>query len=523
MRLTRPTNGPSRLKRELQKEHRKQIFRRLRIVIDALFIFCSFNHDHSIFIVVAMMFARNVTRKCEREWIRQCRHLRYSGTFTRRYQSTQLDNDDSNVDVIQELPWQYLRASNPGNYDKVTYQRNDVIYNMETGKPILDQSTDLQRKPKLQNVSIQKDATYQLEWSDGTRSNHPIASIHDEYNRWQQHSPETRVLWSGLTAERVRSTHLSMPFEDLMTDSGMKEAILTLYEYGILLVTNTPIPQDDSDDGAGIAAVGAALGGGKYKRIPSNSVWANYQKGGKEISLPHATDGPLRTLYGTVWSTVSQGQSEGASVADSAYGQDALPLHTDMTYLRDPPGLQIFTMVQPALQGGESLFGDGFAVARQLRDTNPKAFEILSQTVRRYRCRDDAAGWHLEASGPVIQLCPRGHEIVCIRHNDLDRLPDLPPKGIEKVDEFYQELQDAHNAWDSLLAKDENRLVIKLEPGETMVVANQVSQIFQSVSFCVRDLTVYCNSTLAMYAWSIQLCIGFGSSKIGDGLLYWSR
>ena len=57
-----------------------------------------------------------------------------------------------------------------------------------------------------------------------------------------------------------------------------------------------------------------------------------------------------------------------------------------MTYHRDPPGLQIFTMVQPAIEGGESVFVDGFAVAEELQSTDPAdAFHVLSNTVRRCR------------------------------------------------------------------------------------------------------------------------------------------
>ncbi|CAJ1969134.1 unnamed protein product [Cylindrotheca closterium] len=440
-----------------------------------------------------MMFTRKVARKSTRQLRRNCRHLQSSIVSTRSVSSTpqqqqQQDHgtDNNTTKVVKELPWQYLRASDPSNYDNETYQRTDVVYNMENGKPSLDQQTDLSNKPSLQQVDIDDDKTaapsYQLQWSDGTRSDHPIASLQDEYNRWQHRSPETRVLWSRLTEGDLRGTDSPMTIsynELVQSDQGMKFGLQTLYQYGILLVTETPLPDSNNaeDDGAGIAALGAALGGGKKKTLASNSVLVNYKGGETDISLPHATDGPLRTLYGTVWSTVSEGQTDGASVADSAYGQDALPLHTDMTYLRDPPGLQIFTMVQPAKQGGDSIFGDGFAMAQQLRESNPKAFEVLSQTVRRYRCKDDAAGWHLEAWGPVIQLCPRGHEIVGIRHNDLDRLPDLPPnddmRGEEEVNAFYEELFEAHKAWDALLAKDESRLVIKLQPGETMVVANQ--------------------------------------------------
>jgi alpha-ketoglutarate-dependent taurine dioxygenase len=258
-----------------------------------------------------------------------------------------------------------------------------------------------------------------------------------------------------------------------------------------LLVTNTPI----LDGGAGVAALASALGGGSIKN--STSLLTHYhdrseRRRHNEILLPRGTDGPLRTLYGTVWSTTSAGQVPGTSIADSAYGHEALPLHTDMTYHRDPPGLQIFTMIQPSSDsgsgGGASIFGDGFAVADRLRRTHPEAFDMLANTVRRYRCVDYATGWHLEASGPVITVVDhntnnrgRGNnvgEIVMIRHNDLDRLPDLPPPrsstSSHDSDDFYTKLQEAHRAWDEILADDDVRLVIRLQPRDAIVVANQV-------------------------------------------------
>ena len=149
--------------------------------------------------------------------------------------------------------------------------------------------------------------------------------------------------------------------------------------------------------------------------------------------------------------------------------------------MRDPPGLQIFTMVQKAMVGGESIFGDGFAIAQRLREINPKAFDILCQTNRSYRCLDDETGWNLQASGPVILIDSNTDKIVAIRHNDLDRLPDLPPRHViesNTVDTFYEELKDAHQAWDELISSDEFRLIVQLQPGETMVVANQVNDNF---------------------------------------------
>jgi hypothetical protein len=401
--------------------------------------------------------SRVLSRLLKRNW--------KAGCFQRCYHSK------DPIEAIQSLPWQYLRASDPSNYDTSTYQRRDVPYDMKNGKPSLEKGQ--QKSYTIETVSVDNDA-YHVEWSDGRSSSYPMPYIQSQLQRWKGRTPEDRILWSGLTEEKVReSSELSISFSELITDQGMKLAMTSLYEYGILLVTGTPV----NDDGTGIAALGAALGGGSVKELRSNSILKNYLEGGSEIILPHGTDGPLRTLYGTVWSTKSGGQADGSSVADSAYGSDGLPLHTDMTYNRDPPGLQIFTMVEPAISGGESIFADGFALATSLRESDPEAFGILSNTVRRYSCRDPGTGWQLEASGTVIQVSGY-NQVVGIRHNDLDRMPDLPLSTAETeqdIDDFYHGLERAHAVWDSLIAQDEFRLVMKLQPGDTMVVANQVS------------------------------------------------
>ena len=413
--------------------------------------------------------------------------------------STEIPSDDKKkYAFLHDLPPQFLRDSDLTNFDETTSQRNNVRFNQENGKPETTCApSGLRKEPPIlvsekQRASIDKynitaESNHcKIYWSDGKRSHHDIDRLEQQYLSWKKRRPEDRTLWESLTEKDVRhSSELSISFESLVFGggddndddddddgvSGMSRAIKTLYQYGILLVTNTPV----DDDGVGIAALGAAVSGGSVKISPSVSLLANYRLGGTEVMLPSGTDGPLRTLYGGVWATTSDGQPDGTSVADSAYGNDALPLHTDMTYLRDPPGLQIFTMVQPAIMGGESVFCDGFAVANALKTMDPTAFNILSNTSRTFHSQDKVTGWNLKATGPVIQV--RDGRIIGIRHNDLDRLPDLPPNGVDattEIDAFYDDLERAHEHWDSLIAQDKFRLVMKLDKGDTMVVANQV-------------------------------------------------
>jgi len=228
----------------------------------------------------------------------------------------------------------------------------------------------------------------------------------------------------------------------------MKRAILLLYQYGVLFVSDTPT----DDAGAGIASFASAISGGAEK-----------------VGECTGTDGPMRTLYGSIWSTSSKAMKEGTSLADSAYGRGALPLHTDMNYLRNPPGLQMFCMVNPATYGGQSVYLDGFAAAKYLQQTDYKTFQALSQTPRRYRCIDTQNGWHLEAHGPIISTSPFTPDtILSIRHNDLDRMPDLFLQQ-----DKYETLMHAHWKWDEVLAMDQFRLVVHLKPGEMVITANQ--------------------------------------------------
>lgn len=381
---------------------------------------------------------------------------------------------------IHRLPPQFLRASDASNYDPVSLQRNDVAFNVESGKPAIknhhrdDDDDDDRKDHDLAMYRIQRleynGEIHRIHWEDGHISEFSNDWVQTQIDNWMGTSPENRTLWSGLTEDTLRSSStMTIHFKDLLSSDGMSFGIRALYQFGILLVTNTPV----DNGGAAISAMASSLGGGTIKNAAT--MLHSFRSGSSDIMLPHGTDGPLRTLYGTVWSTTSSGQASGASIADSAYSQESLPLHTDMTYMRDPPGLQIFSMVQPALEGGESIFGDGFAVAEKVRAIDPEAFATLANTRRRYRSVDLATGWHLEARGPVISLY--NDQIIGIRHNDLDRLPDLPPTGstTEERDIFYQQLKAAHETWDTVLGADDMRLELKLQKGDTIVVANQVS------------------------------------------------
>jgi len=437
-------------------------------------------------------------------------------------------NDENHALPIASLPSRFLRQSDSSLFDYDTHQRTDVTFDKNNAK--LPKSSSFSNdEVAISKVTLDANHNeYKVEWEDSkicifdsqwvdTQLQRRLALKQDKKVKRKL---DTKILpihdiskvipripWSNLTENDIRSfsqLHKTrFKFSDIVTndDKSIDRAVKGLFQYGILFVTSTPT----EDGGAGVAALASALSGPAHKSSPETTLLAHYLhcKEKKKLDetydskplsiLERGSDGPQRTMYGNIWSTNVSQMSGGQSVADSAYGNDALPLHTDFAYFRDPPGLQIFTMVSDSETGGESIFADGLAVAEYMRSNHPKEFDILCRTMRRYRSLDNETGWHLEGTGPIIEAIDlwqncrlpestklkesRWGAVVGIRHNDLDRMPDLPrhfdvsEEGFDA--KFYNDLHRAHAVWNNLLSSDEFRLVIKLKPGETMVVSNQ--------------------------------------------------
>lgn len=407
------------------------------------------------------------------------------------------------------LPKQYLDAYNPERFDALTHQRNDVLFNPIDGTPPSSADSHLHLATTKQEDTYDKsEYKYEASWLDKHldrwRSDPNDFDLYwPELQNTQSTSTSTkRVLWSNWNAYLVRDREKSpilFQYDDILQDEDKcteLRLLKALYQYGLVLITGTPTSTDSLPEEVMTEATKNAT---------------NSQERAEDAILHLASMigyHPLQTLYGSgVWSTSSyssfcnsdesDGDAKAGSTADSAYGSTSLPLHTDMTYISNPPGVQIFLMVQPATATtssssssdhdstiiapkGQSVYLDGFAAAEQLRKENPDAFHLLASTQRRYRCIDDAEGWHLEACGPLINAIQRENgwgPVTSIRHNDLDRLPDLPPYPSQtdnsNFNTFYDELLSAHAAWDNILRRDEMRLVIDLECGDCVLVANQ--------------------------------------------------
>ncbi|RED44161.1 trimethyllysine dioxygenase [Aestuariispira insulae] len=163
-------------------------------------------------------------------------------------------------------------------------------------------------------------------------------------------------------------------------------------------------------------------------------------------ATPEATQDVLRrigyireTIFGGFWDFTAN-----LAFADTAYSNVEIGPHTDGTYSIDSPGYQAFHCLEFDGTGGESIFVDGFKVAEDLRQSDPEAFETLTQVMVPAQYRGDGA--HLMAEHPVIGLDRQGN-LKKITYNNYDRAPfrlenDLQDRFYRAIGLFHEMIND---------------------------------------------------------------------------------
>ncbi|KAF1316769.1 Trimethyllysine dioxygenase, partial [Globisporangium splendens] len=234
-----------------------------------------------------------------------------------------------------------------------------------------------------------------------------------------QQTLTTRTLWDG---------SLEIPKHDFAeTMRDLKPAMQDLHKYGLVMVTNTPSSMDETE------------------------------------AFSRKIGFVLRTIYGEMWTT--NPQTEDQEYNDTASTNMELLHHTDGTYMRDPPGLQIFNCVAQAGEGGESRYIDAFHVIEKLRAQNPAAYGFLSTTPLNYHHFDNDA--HLATMEPIIRV-DHADNVVQFRHNDYDRAP-LTHLSFDDVQRFYE----YHRELMTIIRDPAMEATVKLRVGEMIVVDNQ--------------------------------------------------
>jgi gamma-butyrobetaine dioxygenase len=147
-----------------------------------------------------------------------------------------------------------------------------------------------------------------------------------------------------------------------------------------------------------------------------------------------------------------------------AYTSLALPLHTDLPNQELPPGYQFLHCVKNGASGGESVFADAYAIAEKLRETNPKAFDLLTTVPVPYRFHDRKDD--IRVHRPVISLNEKG-EVYDVRYSaHLMAAFDMEP---ELMVEYY----GAFRAFMALTRDAEFIISFKLGAGQMVVFDNR--------------------------------------------------
>lgn len=165
------------------------------------------------------------------------------------------------------------------------------------------------------------------------------------------------------------------------------------------------------------------------------------------------------TNYGLVFEVKSVAQPENLAFSDLGLG-----LHTDNPYREPVPGFQVLHVLTASPDGGESLYGDGFAIAEHLRSTEPDAFAVLTQTAVPFRYRSKNA--ELYAERPLIQLSLSG-EVSAVHYNSRSIAP--LKLAAREADRFYA----SYRRFASLLRDPRFQLRFMLHDGDVAVFDNQ--------------------------------------------------
>lgn len=138
--------------------------------------------------------------------------------------------------------------------------------------------------------------------------------------------------------------------------------------------------------------------------------------------------------------------------------------HTDEAFRYGPPGINILGCVRPAIDGGESIFVDGFNIAERLKIEDRGAFDLLCRYGQTFN-RIHPGKLDQRSRQRMIALDDRG-EVIGIRVHTRAAGPlDLPS---DLVKSYYA----AHRVLCGLMTSPENQLQFQLQAGEAVMFDN---------------------------------------------------
>lgn len=293
-----------------------------------------------------------------------------------------------------------------------------------SGQRLVD-IADLPEDPKIRSAAA-RDGAVRVEWEGEARAGtFELQWLHAHGSGGPEaQSPFAPKLWLEGACLDVTRDFAWAAFSDAQTDRALRARWLSrLLQDGIAFLSGVPSAE------TGILEAASLVG-----RV-------------------------LETNYGRVFDVRSVAQPENLAYSDLGLG-----LHTDNPYREPVPGFQVLHALIASPDGGESLFGDGFAIAERLRAVHPDAFAVLTETPVPFRYRSKDA--ELYAERPLIQLSCSG-EVKAVHYNSRSIAP-LRLAAREAVS-FYS----AYRHFAALLRDSRFHLQFRLRDADLVIFDNQ--------------------------------------------------
>jgi gamma-butyrobetaine dioxygenase len=241
----------------------------------------------------------------------------------------------------------------------------------------------------------------------------------DRYDAYLATRTDPLVTSSTTLASQL--AHLS--FNDLATAAGLRQWLTHLLIDGVVIVHGTP------------------------------------NERGQVLRLADLVGYARPTNFGVLFDVESK-----PDPTNSAYTAMGLEVHSDLPNYATPPDYQFLHALANDAEGGDSILADAFAVAEQLRTTNPAAFDILAAWPVPFRYHDDNDDIRHQA--PTFQLTDG--RLVMVRFNNWIRDVDLDAAGADG-----QRFYDAYMAYWRLLREPTNRVNVRLAAGDVLCFDNR--------------------------------------------------
>lgn len=274
------------------------------------------------------------------------------------------------------------------------------------------------------NINIDKN-TLNLNWPDGHQTSYDLSWLRMNSYSYRLNSKWiSQELWNKERFQTIATEAVN--YDQLMTSEGTAARLIrSILTNGIGFVTHTPATKEAT-----------------------------------KMAAEHVCE-----IQKTFWSdgiTITQPDEKHI---DLAYGTKELLAHTDCNYLYEPPGIQVFHVLEAAKDGGETLLVDGFLAAKELKQNRPDAYETLSSVAVQFEFRNRDGQKFYKHTDKVLKHDHLTGDIFQIRFspNDLSPISTLPP---DRVPAFYE-------AWvefrEELLR---HQASVRLAPGTVLFVDN---------------------------------------------------